>query len=297
MRLAYYALTILCFSTPIIAQTASNPLVSKNVATPYFSALAIQGPVNVYINAAPTASTVPTLQLFGDPKTVSAVTWKIKSQTLYLETKWNYWPHYGDRLTIKVNITPTQLNQIRFNSNGSLSGKGLAGSLSLMTQGNGSIKLCTNQLNLKLLSVNGKTNITLHHIHSTNLIIQGKNEGKIKLEGEAALQMINLTGNGNLMLYWVNSPYLKINAAGTGKILLAGIVKTLDIHLMQSAFLFAKSLRADNGFIETQNQAHAEITIRNKLNALAKDDSVIYYSKPVKFLNSFNQTTGLVLAN
>lgn len=297
MKLAYYALAIFCFSTPVIAQTTSTPLVSKNVATPYFSALAIQGPVNVYINAIQTASATPTLQLFGDFKTVSAVTWKIKNQTLYLGTKWDYWPQHGDHLTIKVNIPPAQLKQIYFNSPGSLLGKGLSGSLVLITQGNGSIKLCTNKLNLSLLSVNGKTNITLHHIHSTNLIIQGKNDGKIRLEGEVALKAINLAGNGNLMLYWINSPHLNINATGTGKILLAGIVKTLDIHLAQKAFLFAKFLRADNGFIETQNQAHAEITIKNKLNTLAKDESIIYYSKPVKFLNSFSQNTGLVLAN
>lgn len=295
MKLTYYVLIIFCFSSPTTAHTTSN-LVSKNVTTPPFSALVIQGPVNVTLNAARITSTMPTLQFFGDPSTISAVNWKIKNQTLYLETKWNYWPH-KKLLTIRINIAPAQLKQIRFNSNGNLLGKGLTGPLSLITQGNGSIKFYTNGLNLGLLSVKGKTDITLQHINSTNLIIQGKNDGKISLEGEAALQTVNLDGNGSLMIYWVNSPYLKINAAGSGKIFLAGVVKTLDAHLTQKTWLLAKQLRTHNSFVETENQARAEISIKNKLNALTKDNSIIYYSKPVNFLNVFTQNEGLVLAN
>ncbi|MES2998139.1 MAG: DUF2807 domain-containing protein [Pseudomonadota bacterium] len=294
--LAYYALAIFfCFLAPIVAaQTPYAPIVSKNVAIGTFSALDVQNPVNVTINATSTTST-PSLQILGDPKSVSSVTWKIKNHTLYLATKWNYWPRQGDRLTVKVNLSSSQLNQIRFTSNGCLIGKGLTGSLALITKGRGCIKLCTDKLNLRSITVDGKTNITLHHIKSTHLVVQGKNDGKIKIEGEVALQTIHLAGNGNLIIYWVNTPYLKINATGTGKIFLAGIAHSLDVQLAQKAYLFSKQLRANNGFVETQNQAQAEISITNRLGALAKDKSTIYYSPHVDFMNTYTENRGLIL--
>ncbi|MDQ8039228.1 MAG: DUF2807 domain-containing protein [Rickettsiella sp.] len=296
MRLAYYALAIFCFSTSVDAQTTSNVFVCKNVETPTFSELTIQGPVNVVINTSQINASAPSLQIFGDPKTASIVTWEVKNKILTLGTKWDYRPHRSDYLTIKVNITPAQLKQISFYSNGSLLGRGLTGSLSLVSKGNGSIKLYNNKLNLKSLYTQGQSNIELYHINSTNLIIKGENDGKIKIEGEAAIQTINLTGTGNVMIYWVNTPYLKINASGTENIFLAGVAKTLDVQLTQESRLLAKQLRADNGFVKTRNQALAEITTINQLNALAKNNSVIYYSKTVNFINSFTQNSGLILA-
>lgn len=296
--LVYCLLPILSyFSMPVSAQTLATPLVRKNVAVQAFSALAIQGPVNVTIDTSQTNPSIPPLQIFGDPKTVSAVTWKIKNHTLYLDTKWTYRPHRGDQLTIKVNTTPSQLNRIDFNSNGRLVGKGLTGSLSLISRGNGSIKLCTNKLDLKSLVTQGESDISLYHINSTDLSIQGKNSGKIKIEGDVVLHAINLTGNGTLMVHWVNSPYLQINAAGKEKIFLAGITKTFDAHLSEKSQLFAKHLRAENGFVETKNQASAKVSVKQKLSALAQDNSTIYYSKPVEFLNTFAKNTGLVLSN
>lgn len=294
--LAYCLLPVLSYFTiPVSAQTLSTPLLKKNVSVEAFSALAIQGPINVTIVTNQLNTSIPPLQIFGDPKTASAVTWKIKNHTLYLGTKWTYRPHPGDQLTIRVNTTPSQLNKIDFDSNGRLLGKGLTGSLSLISRGKGCIKLCTNKLDLKSLVTYDETKISLYHINSTNLIIQGKNAGEIKIEGNVALHTINLKGNGTLMVYWVNSPYLKINTSGEETLFLAGVAKTLDAHLTGKSHLLAKQLRADNGFVETKNQARARITVKRKLNALAHDNSTIYYAKPVEFLNTFTQNSGLVL--
>ncbi len=284
------------FSTPVIA--APPPLVVKNVSTPFFSGLVIQGPVNVIIDTQTQIKpSTPSLQVFGDPKTVAAVNWKIKNHILYLGTKWTYWPRKGDRLSIRLNITPSQLNQINFNSNGSLFGKGLTGTLSLTATGEGCIKLCTKKLDLKSLYAGNKVNITLHNIVSSNLTIQNESAGKIRLGGDIALHKLNVTGNGDLNIYWLDSPYLQINGSGNGRIFLAGITKNLDVNLSKKTHLFAKQLRSDNGFIKTKNQAYAEVTIKNKLSALAKDASIIYYSTPVNFLNTYTETSGLVLAN
>jgi hypothetical protein len=285
-----------CFFVPLVVAQTATPFVVKNEAIGTFSGLDIRNPVNVVIEAAPAIST-PTLQILGDPKSVAATTWAVKNHILYLATKWNYWPRQGDRLTIKVNVSPSQLNQIRFTSNGCLIGKGLTGSLTLTTKGSGCIKLCANKLNLKSLTVDGKTSIMLYDIDSTNLVVQGRNNGKIKIEGDVALQSIRVAGNGSLMVYWVDTPCLKISAMDTEKIVLAGVVRNLDVQLTGKTCLLAKQLQVENGFVETQNQAQAEITVRDRLNALAKDRSVIYYSPNVDFISSYTESSGLVLSN
>ena len=276
------------------APSAPSPCPSKgaSIAINNFSSLNIQGPINVYIDA---TQAKPSLQILGDPKLVSNVTWKEKNHTLYLSTKLFYQARHGERLTIKVNATPQQITQILFHSNASLFGKGLSGSLSLQAEGAGQINLYTNKLNLKSLDSHGEGKISLHNIHSRGLSIKSYHTHDIMIEGEVALDTLDFIGDGNLLVYWVNSPYLKINAAGKGKIVLAGAVKTLDTHLSQRIQLQAKQLYAQQGFIKTRQQAQAQVKVKNKLVAFAKDNSIIYYDLPVNFISIYTQDNGLVL--
>ena len=295
--LAYYlfsSLALFCVlghtqSAPI---TSPIPCPSKDIPINSFSSLSIRGPINVYIDA---TQTKPSLQILGDPKSVSNVTWKEKNHTLYLGTKLFYPARHDGRLTIKVNTTPQQINQILFHSNANLFGKGLMGSLSLQAEGTGRINLYTNKLNLKSLYSNGKGNITLHNIHSQDLSIKSYNTRYITIEGEVALNTIDFIGNGNLLVYWINSPYLKINAAGKGKIVLAGVVKMLDVHLSQKIQLLAKQLYTQQGFIRTREQAQAQVRVKNKMMAFAKDKSIIYYDSPINFISAYTEDNGLIL--
>lgn len=270
----------------------SIPCLNKEIAINSFSSLNIQGPINVYIDA---THTKPSLQILADSRSVSHITWKVKNHTLYLGTKLFYQARRDGRLTIKVNATPQQITQILFHSNASLFGKGLSGSLSLQAEGAGQINLYTNKLNLKSLYSNGKGDIALHNIHSRALSIKSYSTRYIIIEGEAALNAIDFIGNGNLLVYWVNSPYLKINATGKGKIVLAGAAKTLDTYLSQKIQLHAKQLYTQQGFIKTQQQAQAQVKVKNKLMAFAKDKSIIYYDLPINFIRIYTQDNGLVL--
>lgn len=271
----------------------NKSLISKNIPINNFDNLDIEGPINVYIDATETHSS---LQILGDPKSVFAVTYSEKNHTLHLGTKSIYRSEPGKRLTIRVNTSPAQIKQIQFNSNASLFGKGLAGSLSLHTQGEGQINLYTNQLNLKSLYSNGNKSIIFHNLHSSNLEIEAHNTRNIVIQGIVSLNKINSTGNGNLLVYWVNSPYLRIDAKGKEKINLAGIVKTLDVKLSQNSQLYAQQLRAQQGFIETESQAQATVNVINTLRAFAKDNSIIYYSLPLKFISDYTEDFGLVLS-
>lgn len=267
-------------------------IVCKNISINDFDSLDIQGPVNVYIDATQTHTS---LQILGDPKRVLAVTYSEKNRMLYLGTKSVYRSAPGERLTIRINTSPAQIKQIQFDSNATLFGKGLSGSLTLRTQGAGQINLYTNKLNLKSLYSIGNENIIFHNILSSNLKIEAHNCHNIVLQGIVSLNKINFTGNGNLQVYWVNSPYLRIDAKGKGKIDLAGIVKTVDIQLTQDIRLFAQHLRAQQGFIKTEKHAQATINARNALRAFAKDNSVIYYSTPINFISKYSEGEGLVL--
>ncbi len=298
--LAYYLSSSLAFFCMLghaqLAPSATTsppiPCSSKDIALNSFSSLSIRGPINVYIDA---TQTKPSIQILGDEKSVSNITWKEKNHTLYLGTKLFYQARHDGRLIIRVNVTPKQINQILFHSNASLLGRGLMGSLSLRAEGTGQINLYTRKLNLKSLYSHGKGNITLHNIHSQNLSIKSDNTCYIAIEGEVALNTIDFMGNGNLLVYWVNSPYLKINATGKGKIILAGVVKTLDTHLSQKIQLLAKQLCVQQGFIKTQEQAQAQVKVKNKLMAFAKDKSIIYYDSPINFISAYTEDKGLIL--
>ncbi len=286
-----------CFVTPgVFAKTTCTAPVAKNVSVGAFSELEVKNPLNVTIMTGLVTASTPSFQILGrDSSSVSAVTWTLHNHRLSLATKWNYWPRQSDRLTVRINVLPSQLNQIRFISNGCLVGNGLTGPLTLITKGSGCVKLYTNQLNLKSLIVQGKSNITVRHIKSTSLVVEGSNDGEIKLDGVVALQSIRLTGNGSLRIHWVDTPYLKINAAGTEKIFLAGLARSVDAQLTTGAQLCAKQLQIRNGFIATRTQARAEVTVRDRLDALAEDKSVIYYFPGVAFVNTYTRSEGIVL--
>lgn len=296
MKVIAYCLLISLslFSLLGYAQSPSQrePIISKNIAINDFDSLDIQGPVNVYIDATQNHTS---LQVLGDPKRVFAVTYNEKNHILHLGTKPIYRSRPGESLTIRVNTSPGQIKKIQFNSNASLFGKGLTGSLSLRAQGSGQINLYTNKLNLKSLYSNGNESIIFHNILSSNLKIETHNSHHVVIQGIVSLNKVNCTGNGNLLVYWVNSSYLTINASGKEKISLAGIAKTLDIQLSQNVHLFAQQLRAQEGFIKTKKRAQAIVNIRNTLRAFAKGNSVIYYSSPVNFISRYSEDEGLVL--
>lgn len=296
MKVIAYCLLISLSLFSLLGHTQSplqrGPIISKNVSINDFDSLDIQGPVNVYIDATQTHTS---LQILGDPKRVFAVTYSEKNHSLHLGTKPVYRSMPGERLTIRVNTSPSQIKQIQFDSNASLFGKGLTGSLSLRAQGAGQINLYTNKLNLKSLYSNGNESIIFHNILSSSLKIETHNSHHIVIQGIVSLNKVNCTGNGNLMVYWVNSPYLRIDANGKGNISLAGIVKTLDIQLSQNTRLFAQQLRARQGFVKTEKGAQATVNVRNTLRALAKDNSVIYYSAPINFISKYSEGEGLVL--
>lgn len=294
MKIIAYCLftTLSLFCLVSLAQVSSRPIICKNIPINSFDSLDIQGPINVYIDA---TQTHPSLQIMGDQNRVFAVIYSEKNHTLHLGTKPIYQSEPGERLTIRVNTSPTQIKQIQFNSNGSLFGKGLSGSLSLLAEGKGQINLYTNRLNLKYLYSNNNKNIIFHNLFSSNLEIETHNSHNIVLQGIVSLKKINSTGNGNLLVYWVNTPYLRINASGKEKISLAGIDKILDAKLSQDTRLNAQQLRAQQGFVKTENKAQAAVNVRNTLRAFAKDNSLIYYISPINFINNYTEGLGLVL--
>jgi Putative auto-transporter adhesin, head GIN domain len=298
MKVLAYSLFISLSLLSLLSHAQLPPcrgsIISKNISINDFDSLDIQGPVNVYIDATQTHTS---LQILGDPKRVLAVTYSEKNHSLHLGTKPVYRSLPRERLTIRVNTSPAQIKQIQFDSDASLFGKGLTGSLSLRTHGAGQINLYTNKLNLKSLYTNGNESIIFHNILSSNLKIESYNSHNIVIQGVVSLSKVNCTGNGNLMVYWVNSPYLRINAKGKEKISLAGVVKTLDIQLSQDSQLYAQQLRTQQGFIKTEKRAQATVNVRNTLSAFAKDHSVIYYLTPLNFISKYSEGKGLVLNN
>jgi Putative auto-transporter adhesin, head GIN domain len=291
-------LALFAFSWPTIAATPSTALTQRTVThIGAFQVLAVEGRINVLIQTRKTLSpSTQPVTLFGDPQSVRAVEPFFKDGRLLLKTRWDYLPQAGQRLSVRIIVTPDQLKEIDFASNGRLVGCGLTGQLKLIARGSGTIDLHTQHLNLTTLTLEGKTHLSIDNLRSQSLAISGRNDGKVTLTGIAHLNSVNLTGQGQLSLYWVDSPRLTIRLAGQQTLALAGVAKTLDVQLKQDARLDAQSLRSKNGFIATANQSIANVSVNNQLSTSAKDQSHIYYTQAAKLMNTYTFERGTVLA-
>ncbi len=291
-------LVLFAFSWPTVAATSSNSFIQRTVPqVGAFQRLAVEGRINVLIQTKKMIpSTTQRVTLFGDPKSVRAVEPSFKDGRLLLKTRWDYLPQAGERLSVRVIVTPDQLKEIDFASNGRLVGCGLSGQLKLIARGSGTIDLHTQHLNLTTLTLDGKTHLRIDNLRSHSLTISGRNDGNVTLTGIAHLNSVNLTGQGQLSLYWVDSPRLTIRLTGQQKLALAGVVNTLDVQLTQTARLDAQSLRSKNGFIATADQSTANVSVNNQLSTSAKDQSHIYYTQAAKLMNTYTFERGTVLA-
>lgn len=149
--------------------------------------------------------------------------------------------------------------------------------------------------NLNGLAYRGVGNLVVNHLNSRcfDLNLQGNVNAWIK--GNMVLTDLNYRGNGRVVLYWVNTNSLNINASQKASILIAGVANNIEINATDNAVVDAKYLRAKTAHIHTTKYAKAEVAVLNNLNALAENDSNIYYYERPVFQGIYMHESGAVL--
>ncbi|MGB6977363.1 MAG: DUF2807 domain-containing protein [Gammaproteobacteria bacterium] len=149
--------------------------------------------------------------------------------------------------------------------------------------------------NLILLCLFDSANLTARSLNSSNLLIVAADDSQLYIRGMiGGLQLSIPYGNPFVDVAWVNSRDLMIEADG-GSISLAGDTQFMDARLSGDAHLNVKSLRINKIWIQTTDDALAELVARHTLRAFADGNSnVLYYTAPT-YLTDVTQISGNVL--
>lgn len=202
---------------------------------------------------------------------------------------------WQENTPLKAHFNAPHLNKIYFNGIGNLTLHNFSGPLCLTVGGKVNVHIDGTDIDLRSLEVTGRSNVTITGIKSCLLDVYSISCGQINLQGEAVLRSLELYGSGNFCLYWVDSPCLNIIANRRQRIFLAGVAQLLQVRLDGCARLNAKQLRAQYGFINTNNRACAEVWVKRSMATLATGCSNIYFYRDPCFLGQYMKPPGLSL--
>jgi hypothetical protein len=132
---------------------------------------------------------------------------------------------------------------------------------------------------LRSLNYNGSGVLTGRQIRTPNLTTLNAHGGIISLSGSnIPLRSIMVSGGGNVSISGIKTPRtLTVRGKDTSRITLTGTAQAIEVILSLYSWLDARSLRAENGFVNTAENARADVNVRHSLNAFATGNSNIYY--------------------
>jgi len=286
----YRILFFLLVLIPAFAN-ANDVMTSYINGLPPFKHISISGPVNVTIDGSRQKQSV---EIIGDPRSVAQTEVWVEKGYLYINMNKNYKPGYGSSILVKVN-TPV-LGELAYDGVGTVTGRNLQyGPTRLIAAGSGAINISGKNINVRQIYASGSSNICINEIDSANLIVQHPGTGDLSLNGKIVLQRIDFGGKGALDLKWIDSSYVKINGSGQGQLKVAGQVGLLDVSLNQNAYLDARYLRVQRGFVSTADHSTAHVSIKKMLGALSSGNSTIYYYNDSNYVGGYMQPAGSVL--
>jgi hypothetical protein len=196
---------------------------------------------------------------------------------------------------VVAQVDVPQLNQLRYGGSGNVVGENMAGPLALASSGKGTIILLGKDLDLQDLKSAGRADIHILGIKSGLLNIEDNGNGKINLGGDMVLHNLTYNGTSMLSIEWINSSEVNVTGSGRGKIFLAGRAGTLNATLSDHVMMDAQYLHADKGFINTRDNARADVWTKYNLSALATKGSNIYYYHDSQMVAGYMVAPGAVI--
>jgi hypothetical protein len=148
---------------------------------------------------------------------------------------------------------------------------------------------------LRHLDIGGKTSFAMRGVSSRDMSIRVRNEGVVLLRGMATVSSIELFDKGHLDMYWLDSDELTIDAHNQSTTTIAGVADKMVAVLQGNAQLNARYLRTKEAFVKTYDRALAEIQTISNQNAIAYNESNIYFFLTPDFHANFMARDGSVL--
>lgn len=144
-----------------------------------------------------------------------------------------------------------------------------------------------------LTNTKGKVNIL--GADSDSLSISSTNDSVTTVVGYANLKKVSAANNSRVYLYWVNSSGVYVDAHNTARIGLAGATKNLNVDITDSARFEGQYLRADNVYVRTRRESHANVNPLNKMFAAALDYSSIYFFGSPVIVSRYTTGSGSII--
>lgn len=148
---------------------------------------------------------------------------------------------------------------------------------------------------LKKITVTGNAELQVKDVKNDKLTVIAKHHGAIKLDGQFNIDKILQYGKGRIDIDWIKSNNLIIKGYDNGPISLAGKASMMVVKLVNEARLYARYFRSQETAVVTADNAQAEVLALENLNALAVNNSSIYYYKKPKGLTVVTKDSGKVL--
>lgn len=260
----------------------ANNIISKEFITAPFSSINVSNQINVKIIE---TRNTPSLCITGDSNSVHHVYAAVRDGILYLSMAPDYQADADSSIIAFVKSCP--IHELTTGGSGSVTGDHLTRLSTVTANGSGSINITGKKLDLQSVNVGQAATVNIIGIDSHRLNVNNSSSGQVNLGGSMVLQNLNYSGNGPINIYWIDSTDVKVTGNGTGKIFLAGTAGLLDTTLSNSTTLDARYLRAKRGFINTRDNARADVWAHCNLNSLATGSSNIYYYNDAGSTNSY----------
>jgi hypothetical protein len=147
--------------------------------------------------------------------------------------------------------------------------------LDINSLGGGTVNVC-GRIGIRTINNKGGGAVSVIGADSKSLTVNAEG-GFTSVAGYVNLRKITATNNSCVLIYWVNSNGAYVFARDTATVGLAGNALMENINLTHNARFLGQYLHGGNIFVQTQNNAHANVSTNQKLFASASDTSSIYY--------------------
>jgi hypothetical protein len=148
---------------------------------------------------------------------------------------------------------------------------------------------------LEYLLLDHATSVNVQGIATPYLLARITNSGKVNLQGSMGLRELDVTDSGPVIFGWLSSPLLTLNATGKSQVTLAGDATVVNAKANNRAGIDLKYLDTRKLFVQTNDQAKAEVASTQTLNAFAAGEGRISYYYQPKVLSRFYRDKGIIL--
>jgi hypothetical protein len=149
--------------------------------------------------------------------------------------------------------------------------------------------------NLRLICLYDSANLTALSLDSRYLFVVAADDSQLYIRGMIGVLQVSVPyGNPYIDIAWVNCTDLLMDING-GSIALAGTTQFLNARLAGDTHLDIKQLRIHKIWLQTTDNAVAEVVATHTLRAFASGNSnILYYTTPT-YLTDFSEISGNVL--